>query len=343
MKKLLITSLSVLLAPTFLAAQANRVEPIRSSKPQPVAQPTVRTDLSAETLAVLRDIRRRTPDREAQIEAALNLRSEVEAKNLLETILADVEAEAAARNRLSLEEVNRTEVDREEYVDYMTRRLRGEVALEDAPASFRSRVRYRDPDTGDVIVRRYEPRYYDDNRRVITYRSRREIPPVLLASDRLARVQVAAVADSPFADELVVVDDMPEAYIQPEAYAVTYAVDPNSQITRDDILFVQGSTEFADAYSHDIVVDLATAMNDPSLANEAFIVEGHASAEGDYTTNLTLSQQRAERIVRDMVRFGVSSSRLVPVGYGENEAKYPASAPENLRATDRRVAVFRLR
>lgn len=342
MKKLLTITLSAVLTPAFLAAQRD-VEPVASSKPQPVAQPTVRTDLSPETLAVLRDIRRQTPDREAQIEAALNLRSEVEAKDLLETILADVEAEAAARDRLSLEEVNRTEGDREEYVNYMTRRLRGEVALEDAPASFRSRVRYRDPDTGADIVRRYEPRYYDSNRRVITYRSRREIPPVLLASQRLERVQVAAVADSSFADQLVVVDDMPEAYIQPEAYAVTYAVDPNSQITRDDILFVQGSTEFADAYSHDIVVDLATAMNDPSLANEAFIVEGHASAEGDYTSNLTLSQQRAERIVRDMVRFGVSSSRLVPVGYGENEAKYPASAAENLRATDRRVAVFRLR
>lgn len=343
MKKLPILAASALLLPSFSTAQ-DGVRPISSSGNQPTvdvqSQPAVRA-VSADTLGVLRDIRRESTDREAEIQAALNLSSEAEANVLLDSILADVRdenAQAAASQRLGLEVVNRTAQDRTDYVGYMTQRLQGNRV--DAPVSYQSRIATET--SPDVVVREYQPRYYGDNRRVITYRSRREIPPVLLASNQLNRVQVTEVAASPYAENFVVVDDMPETYIAPGAYAVSYAVDPNSLITRDDILFVQGSTEFADAYSYDVVVDLANALNDPALANQSFIVEGHASAEGDYTTNLNLSQLRAERIAREMIRFGVSSSRLVPVGYGENEARYPADAAENLRATDRRVVVFRM-
>jgi len=139
------------------------------------------------------------------------------------------------------------------------------------------------------------------------------------------------------------VERRPAEYIAPEAYAVTYAVDPNSEVTRDDILFVKGSTAFEDAYSYDLVQDLAMAISDPSLANQSFVIEGHASAEGDYNQNLALSQARAERIVREIVAYGVPASRLIPVGYGENEASYPANSSDELRALDRRVAVYRLK
>ncbi len=346
MKKYPILAMSALLLPSFSLAQ-DGVRPISSSANQPTAEvqstTVVRRDLSPETLSVLRDIRRESVDREAEIQAALNLRSEAEANVLLDTILADVRdenAEVVARQRLGLDVVNRTAQDREDYVGYMTQRLQGNRV--DAPLSYQSRIAAAPAPESDVVVQAYQPRFYDDNRRVITYRTRSEIPAVLLASNQLKRVQVTEVAGSPYMNDLVVVDDMPEAYIAPSAYAVSYAVDPDTLITRDDILFVQGSTEFADAYSYDIVVDLATALNNPALANYSFIVEGHASAEGDYTTNLNLSQLRAERIAREMIRFGVSSSRLIPVGYGENEARYPANAAENLRATDRRVVVFRL-
>nr|MBP6601249.1 OmpA family protein [Verrucomicrobiales bacterium] len=72
-------------------------------------------------------------------------------------------------------------------------------------------------------------------------------------------------------------------------------------------------------------------------------IEGHASAEGDYGKNLLLSQERAERISRDLVYYGVNPERLMPVGYGEAEAAYPANAPEPYRRLDRRVMVFRMR
>jgi len=123
---------------------------------------------------------------------------------------------------------------------------------------------------------------------------------------------------------------------------VAYTVDPDSVISRDDILFRVGSTEFADAYSFDLVLDIAEAINDPSLINESFVIEGHASAEGDYGRNLVLSQERAERISRDLVYYGVNPERLLPVGYGVSEALYPANAPENVRRLDRRVMVFRM-
>jgi len=104
----------------------------------------------------------------------------------------------------------------------------------------------------------------------------------------------------------------------------------------------QGSTTFEDAYSYDIVQDLAVAISDPAFADQSFVIEGHASVEGDYNDNLNLSQARAERIAREIVRYGVSSSRLIPVGYGASEAVYPADAADNFRSLDRRVAVFRL-
>ena len=115
-----------------------------------------------------------------------------------------------------------------------------------------------------------------------------------------------------------------------------------SAVILEDILFAQSSTNFADAYSYDLVGDLAEAMNTSEVVGERFVIEGHASAEGDYHANLQLSQERAERIARDLVSMGVAPERIVPVGYGEAEARYPDSYAEEERALDRRVMVFRL-
>jgi len=331
--------------------------------------------VSDETLAVLRDIRSIAPEREAEIQAALKVDSDAEANVILDTILADVKDDAVSVQaaRLALDVVNRTAQEREDYVAYMTRRLQGQVTITDAPASFRSRVVTVPvatttavlvpaqpttevivaapattqvvvpvPATTEVVVQTSQPRFYGPGRRVVTYRTREEIPPVLRASGQLKRVEIAEVGGSPFRQDLVLVDDMSPAYIAPDAYAVTYTVNPDTEITRSDILFEQGTTNFADAYSYDVVADLAAAIRNQSLAGQAFIIEGHASAEGEYSANLSLSQARSERIVRELVRFGVSSSQLVPVGYGESEAVNPANAPEALRIQDHRVTVFAL-
>lgn len=123
---------------------------------------------------------------------------------------------------------------------------------------------------------------------------------------------------------------------------LSYAVDSQSKISRDDILFRKGSTEFADRYSREIVRDLAYAMQDPALRGMQFVIEGHASADGSYGKNLDLSQRRAERIVSEMIRLGVDPYSLIAVGYGESEAIYDSYSSETLLATDRKVVVYRM-
>lgn len=354
MKTLLPVSTLILFALSNTSAQ-ERVAPVNSSQPLPVtgtadanvgAVPVDTADgttrvraVSQETLNVLRDIRSIAPEREAEIQAALRLESDAEANLVLDTLLAKAkdDVRAGKAGRLALVDVDRTEQDRTESVTYIQRRLRGDVALDAAPPSFRNRVV-----TEPTVTTTTPLRFYGPGRRVITYRSREEIPPVLLASGRLKRVEIAEVGGSPFRADLVLRDDQPAAYIAPEAYAVSYLVNPETEITRNDILFEQGTTNFLDAYSYDLVADLASALVDPDLAGQAFIIEGHASAEGDYTSNLALSQARAERIARELVNFGVNRAQLVPVGYGESEAAHPADAAEPLRAQDRRVTVFTL-
>ncbi len=237
--------------------------------------------------------------------------------------------------RLSPEQVGRDPRDRKLSVDFLSRRFRGRAEWNEAPPSWRHEHRQTHRD----------PYYFGGNRRVVYYHSYQSIPPVLLASHHLHSLQVTTVSESPYRVTPAAPHydrNLPEAYRQEGAYAVSYAVDPDSAVVLDDILFAQGSTNFADAYSYDLVVDLAEAMNASDVAVERFVVEGHASAEGNYNANLALSQSRAERIARDLVSMGVAPERLVPVGYGETEARYAENSPEDQRGLDRRVMVFRL-
>lgn len=275
---------------------------------------------------------------------AHDIKDKDDADNLIWTILGSAAAGAVVGNivskdrtphRLPYDQVGRTDADRRNSVDYMVNRFQGRN-YQQAPPGYDNGGRYGYNDYGQ----QYQPYYYDGNRRVVYYNSRDEVPPVLMAYNRLDRVNVSPYANSPYRYDRGYYSDVPDSYQSGDAYAVSYSVDPNSVISRDDILFQQGSTDFADAYSYDIVADLAEAIRSSQLSNEQFIIEGHASAEGDYSSNLRLSQQRAERIARDLVDMGVDPNRLIPVGYGEAEAQYPADSSENFRALDRRVMVF---
>lgn len=285
-------------------------------------------------------------------ERAREIDDDDDAKTILYSVLGGAAAGAIAGNiagrdrgdryyRLPPDQVGRDPRDRDHSVDYLRRRFRGNASWDDAPPSWR----YYDRGDGYGYDRHYHPHYFNGNRRVVYYNTYDNIPPVLLASQQLNRLQVTTVSDSPYRLNEAPPDyyqNVPADYRSNDAYAVSYEVDPDSAVILDDILFVQGSTDFADAYSYDLVADLAEAMGSEDVGNERFIVEGHASAEGDYNTNLELSQRRAERIARDLVNMGISPDRLVPVGYGETEARVPADASEEQRSLDRRVMVFRL-
>ncbi len=257
---------------------------------------------------------------------------------------------------------------RTEAVQYFQRRLRGEAVDAPPPAFFRHYDSYRDDnDRGrpgepgqpgsrqrgtatethtETVIEHHRPRYLREGRRYVHYESRQDIPAILLAGEALNRLQIQPAQeltgyyqtsgstgqDAPPA---------PETYRAETSVVVSYPVNEKSMISSGDILFQQGSTQFADPFSYEIVAALAEAMKEMP-DDVRFAIEGHASGEGSYESNMILSQQRAERIVREMVRAGVSPNRLLPVGYGESEARQPAEAPENLRMQDRRVVVFRM-
>lgn len=126
-----------------------------------------------------------------------------------------------------------------------------------------------------------------------------------------------------------------------KAVEVTYTVDPDSKVIRDNILFRKGSTDFADEASFNVVAELAKALKDPSLKDFRFVVEGHASAEGSAFANQQLSQRRADRIVTVLGSLGVNQGKLFAVGHGEQEARFPAGSEEFLLKQDRRVLVYR--
>ncbi len=263
---------------------------------------------------------------------------------------------------------------RTEAVQYFQQRLRGEAMDAPPPAFFHHYDSYRENDGyrddnyrgrpgepgylerrqrgsatethTETVVEHHRPRYLREGRRYVHYESRQDIPAILLAGEALDRVQIQPAqeltgyyqtSESTRQDA----PPPPETYRAETSVVVSYPVNEKSMITSDDILFQQGSTQFADPFSYEIVAALAEAMKE--MPDEVrFAIEGHASAEGSYESNMALSQQRAERIVREMVRSGVSPNRLLPVGYGESEARQPADAAENLRMKDRRVVVFRM-
>ncbi len=127
------------------------------------------------------------------------------------------------------------------------------------------------------------------------------------------------------------------------AYAVSYQVDPTSQL-RGEIRFRKGSTEIADANSVQFITILADAINNPKLDGFRFVIEGHASAEGGAEANQRLSQRRANAIYDILTSpgYGVNGNRLLPVGYGESEARFPPSAGEHALSQDRRVMIYKL-
>ncbi len=245
---------------------------------------------------------------------------------------------------------------RREAATYYQERLLGRKVEGPPPVFFRRDDRRRDG--GDVIVEErvvervdfIRPRYLNEGRRYVHYDSRAAIPAILMAAQAMNQVrfqptrEIAPIfyerqeVSAPYAMPLP-----PENYRNEESVVVSYPVDENSMISSEDILFLQGSTQFSDPYSYDVIGVMADAMK-AMPEEERFVIEGHASAEGSYESNMILSQQRAEHIVREIVRRGgVSPYRLLPVGYGESEARHPAEAAEHLRGQDRRVVVFRMK
>lgn len=99
------------------------------------------------------------------------------------------------------------------------------------------------------------------------------------------------------------------------------------------ILFASGKADVPEAYRPRLekLADLLRAHPRAGL-----VVEAHTDAVGRNDQNLKLSQLRAQRIVDQLVQFGVARDRLVPVGHGENHP-IASNDDEEGRSLNRRV------
>ncbi|MCW1923081.1 OmpA family protein [Luteolibacter arcticus] len=268
----------------------------------------------------------------------LQIQGRDEARRMVEDILGK-------ESNLSRAEFNRADqsaarraarADRRPAVEFLRQRLRGQAEVREIPPFFRTAAP-AEAAAGEPILP--EPYFVHEGRRYVYYPSREDVPAVLLASAELERVSIMPAAEQ---DAAVFSQRIPLEYRGGDAWVVSYPVVSSSTVTSHDILFLEGSTQFADGHAFDMVMALAEAMLDSELAGSRFAIEGHASAEGTSAENQVLSQLRAEAIVRELVRSGVPADRLIPFGYGESEAHHLADAPENLLRQDRRVVVSRI-
>ena len=110
-----------------------------------------------------------------------------------------------------------------------------------------------------------------------------------------------------------------------------------------NILFVVGSTEFANGSSLEQLNVIARVMRDEPA--KKFLIEGHASDEGEEDANLRLSVARAAAVEQHLLDRGVRPEQLVGLGYGEYDQEYPVSGfepayeREQKRHLNRRVVV----
>lgn len=85
-------------------------------------------------------------------------------------------------------------------------------------------------------------------------------------------------------------------------------------IAEQAILFESGSARIT-AGSRSVLEKIAAEL--ANCPNSVVEVEGHTDADGDDLINLSLSVQRAETVVSELVEMGVNADRLYALGFGE--------------------------
>ena len=71
-------------------------------------------------------------------------------------------------------------------------------------------------------------------------------------------------------------------------------------------------------------------------------IQGHTDSQGSAEYNQTLSENRAKSVMDYLIKEGISSGRLVAIGYGLSKPAFPNDSPENM-AKNRRVELKPIR
>jgi len=103
-----------------------------------------------------------------------------------------------------------------------------------------------------------------------------------------------------------------------------------------DILFATNSTTVSGALQNDLRT-LARSIN--TFPNTTVNVIGHTDNVGDASFNFDLSQRRAQSVTSVLINAGVSPSRIVSVGRGE-DAPIASNLNAGGRAQNRRVEII---
>lgn len=135
---------------------------------------------------------------------------------------------------------------------------------------------------------------------------------------------VAAVPEAVVQNRLAVVDT---------AAAAQALADLTARVADGNVLFELGSAEITAAGALFLDEVGALLLRIPDVAIE---VGGHTDNVGSEADNLALSTERAEAVKAYLVAYGVNSSSIEAVGYGESEPIADNSTVEG-RAANRRI------
>jgi outer membrane protein OmpA-like peptidoglycan-associated protein len=105
----------------------------------------------------------------------------------------------------------------------------------------------------------------------------------------------------------------------------------------DNLNFKLGKSDLTDSSMVQIKNIVAILKAYPAVKMK---IGGYTDASGNAASNLTLSQSRAEAVMKAIIASGGSAAQLTKAeGYGSKFAKEPATASDEARRKDRRTAV----
>jgi len=145
------------------------------------------------------------------------------------------------------------------------------------------------------------------------------VPPVSEREDQAAASLPPVIAPDRLRDSAIDLTPVPEGI----------------RLTIRNILFVADSAEFLPAERPRLDL-IAEALK--QIPDRTFLVEGHTAATGRPTGEMELSIERAQRMVEELVRRGISADRFIYKGWGGTRPVGDNSTNEG-RSANRRVEI----